>query len=171
MYTSSQTSLVNPNLRTQIWKGLQINLMSSILRKSSLDQDQEPHLFQWEGFRCLVWQKNIPLHHNTTHASKSNLFFAELKNQQCLAAKHCFGRSPKAQIIAMDWKGLHPQVSNFHASQAICERKQLPPTTLWMLQLPVLVPLLGRKCVPIPWQTSHVDYFSRRAQDWGSAQN
>lgn len=38
--------------------------------------------------------------HNTF--KEKQLFFSELKNQWCLAGKHCFGRGPKAQVIAMD---------------------------------------------------------------------
>lgn len=119
--------------------------MSSVMCKTSLNQNQGPHLLQSEGLRCLVSQRNVPLHHSTTHSRQSNLFFAELENQWCLAGTHCFGRGPKAQVIAMDWKGLHPQVSNLHSSQAIYETKQLPPTTLWMLKLPIWVPLLRCK--------------------------
>lgn len=139
--------------------------MSSIMCKSSVNQDQGPHFLQSKGLRYLV-----PLHHRTTHLRQSNFFFAELKNHSCLAGTHCFGRGPKAQVIAMDWKGLHPQVSNLHSSWAIYETKQLPPTTLWMLKLPILVPLLRCKHTQMPWQTSHVHYFSRRAQDCGDAQ-
>lgn len=111
--------------------------MSNVMRKSSLNQDQGPHLLQSEALRCLVSQRNAPLYHSIAHSRKSNLFFAELKNQWCLAGTQCFGRGPKAQIIAMDWKVLHPQVSNLHSSRAIYETKQLPPTTLWRLKLPV----------------------------------
>lgn len=78
--------------------------------KSSVNHDQGPHLLQSEGLRCLISQGNVPLHHRITHLRKSNLFFAELKNHWCLAGTHCFGRGPKAQVIAVDWNGLHPQV-------------------------------------------------------------
>lgn len=87
------------------------------------------------------------------------------------AGKWCFERGPETHIFVMDWVNLHHQVSNLCSSQAIYEGKQLPPMALWKLKSTSSVSLPGIKYVEIPGQTSHMDYFSRRAQDWGSAQN
>lgn len=138
MYTSSQTSLVNPNLQTEIQGDLQINLMSSITCKSSLDQGQGPHLFQSEGFRCLLWWKNIRLHHNIFKERQFN--FCRIKESVMPSWKALFRKRPKGSSNCNGLEGLHPQVRNLHSSQAVYGGQQLPPTAPRMHKLTVCVP-------------------------------
>lgn len=122
-----------------------------------------------------IWMSSMT--HECSYAPQYNTFkqkqfiFWRMKDSMMPAGKWCFERGPKTHIFVMDWEDLHHQVSNLCSSQGIYEGKQLPPMALWKLESTSSVSLPGIKHAEIPGQTSHMDYFSRRAQDWGSTQN
>lgn len=106
---------------------------------------------------------------NNTFEEKQ-FIFCRIKESLMPSWNALLWKRPKSSSNCSGLERPSPPGQNLHSSWAIYETKQLPPTTLRMLKLPISVPLPRCKHTQIPWQTSHMHCFSGRAQDWGGAQ-